>query len=117
MGWHEYAVEYDGASRIDFAFDGVVYETVDGTSPTFFDVPYYVILNTAVGGPWPKPPDAKTVFPTYHYVDYVRVAQPNGPTPPPAPHCDGELMKRSTNMNQWYSDRVARQSDCDWMCG
>jgi len=34
-------------------------------------------LNTAVGGPWPKPPTAKTTFPTYHRVDYVRVSQPS----------------------------------------
>lgn len=34
-----------------------------------------IILDTAVGGNWPGSPDATTVFPAYHYVDYVRVYQ------------------------------------------
>jgi len=73
--WHEYAVEYDGGSYVSFALDGQVYHTTGRA--TFYDVPYYIILNTAVGGGWPKPPDASTTFPTYHYVDYVRVSQPD----------------------------------------
>ncbi len=32
-----------------------------------------IILNTAVGGDWPGNPDATTVFPQYHDIDYVRV--------------------------------------------
>ena len=42
----------------------------------FFDLPYYMILNTAVGGPWPGEPTAKTKFPLYHYIDWVKIAQP-----------------------------------------
>ena len=34
----------------------------------------YVILNFAIGGPWPAPPDASTVFPVETLVDYVRVS-------------------------------------------
>ena len=78
--WHEYGVEY-GTDGIAFALDGVVFERLTsstdggGTNPAhqkaqFFDVPYYMILNTAVGGPWPGEPDASTVFPTYHHIDY-----------------------------------------------
>ena len=82
--WHEYAVEYN-ASHIAFALDGAVFQTLTPASASarghapaeFFDVPYYMILNTAVGGPWPGPPTADTVFPTYHRIDYVRVAQPS----------------------------------------
>jgi beta-glucanase (GH16 family) len=33
----------------------------------------YVILNLAVGGDWPKSPDAKTPFPAELLVDYVRL--------------------------------------------
>jgi beta-glucanase (GH16 family) len=36
-------------------------------------MPFYIILNTAVGGAWGGNPDGKTVFPQYHYIDYVRV--------------------------------------------
>lgn len=81
--WHEFAAEYDGVSSVKFAFDGVVYKqntkstlSLPGLQQAkFFDVPYYVILNTALGGAWPKPLDANTKLPAYHYVDYVRVAQ------------------------------------------
>ena len=37
--------------------------------------PHYIILNTAVGGKWPGNPDATTVFPQFHDIDYVRVYQ------------------------------------------
>ena len=32
-----------------------------------------MILNLAVGGDWPGPPDSSTVFPAKLLVDYVRV--------------------------------------------
>ncbi|MEI9998866.1 MAG: glycoside hydrolase family 16 protein [Verrucomicrobiota bacterium] len=35
----------------------------------------YILLNLAVGGDWPKSPDANTVFPQSFDVDYVRVYQ------------------------------------------
>ena len=34
---------------------------------------FFFILNTAVGGAWPGPPDKTTVFPQQMLVDYVRV--------------------------------------------
>ena len=105
--WHEYAVQYGTTTdegkqhTILFAFDGVPYHEINETALVFPDVPYYAILNTAIGGPWASPPnthlEAKgrrqasssfqhynhqvgmrhhTHFPTYHYVDWIRVAQP-----------------------------------------
>eukprot|EP01062_Namystynia_karyoxenos_P051719 TRINITY_DN4076_c0_g1_i1.p1 TRINITY_DN4076_c0_g1~~TRINITY_DN4076_c0_g1_i1.p1 ORF type:complete len:294 (+),score=93.63 TRINITY_DN4076_c0_g1_i1:85-882(+) len=72
--WHEYAVEYHAASgSVSFVLDGKAYHT--SSAGLFWDTPYYMILNTAIGGPWPKPPGAKTVLPTYHYVDYVHVSE------------------------------------------
>ena len=38
-----------------------------------FDHPFFLLLNLAVGGNWPGPPDADTVFPARMKVDYVRV--------------------------------------------
>jgi len=35
-----------------------------------FDRPMYVLLNIAVGGPWPGPPDATTPFPATMLVDW-----------------------------------------------
>ena len=36
---------------------------------------HFMLLNSAVGGPWPGSPNAQTVFPAYHYIDFVRVSQ------------------------------------------
>jgi len=44
-----------------------------------FDRPFHLILNLAIGGNWPGPPDATTAFPQSLIVDYVRVYQRNGP--------------------------------------
>jgi beta-glucanase (GH16 family) len=40
--------------------------------------PMYIMANLAVGGDWPGPPDAATVFPTQLEVDYIRVWQRGG---------------------------------------
>ena len=40
-----------------------------------FNQPFYFIFNIAVGGGWPGPPDATTVFPQTMEIDYVRVFQ------------------------------------------
>jgi beta-glucanase (GH16 family) len=69
--YHEYAVEH-GAGYVAFVYDGVV--ALNSSSPMFWGVPFYVILNTAVGGGWPGEPTNATVFPTTHSIDYVRVA-------------------------------------------
>jgi beta-glucanase (GH16 family) len=41
--------------------------------PAPFNQPFHFILNLAVGGGWPGPPDETTVFPKYMYIDWVRV--------------------------------------------
>eukprot|EP00666_Eupelagonemidae_sp_cell4sb_P001962 gene1962-23003_t len=67
------AVEWT-ADHIHFVVDGyTIHTTKPGDSPDyggptkakFFDIPYYILLNTAVGtgGSWAGPPDANTVFP------------------------------------------------------
>jgi beta-glucanase (GH16 family) len=40
-----------------------------------FNANHFLIFNVAVGGNWPGPPDAGTVFPQRMFVDYVRVFQ------------------------------------------
>lgn len=66
----------------------------DPNKPMLWDVPYYLILNTvsrqggdgvptahflagwyvqAVDGPWPKPENASTLFPTRFSIDSVKV--------------------------------------------
>ena len=81
--FHEYAVEFDGASHVTFAYDGKVIGSVTkdsrghGAKPLFFDEPFYLIMDFMIGeaGSWSGPPNAKTVFPAYLRLDSVRVAQ------------------------------------------
>ncbi len=68
-GFHNYAVEWF-PDRMDFFVDGVKHATHTSNVP---QSPFFIILNTAVGGFWPGYPDATTVFPQLHEVEWVRV--------------------------------------------
>ena len=71
--YHEYAIEWTPA-RLTFFVDGAPYASF--SDPATLPMNYhYMMLNTAVGGEWPGSPSAGTMFPAYHYIDYVRVAQ------------------------------------------
>ena len=85
--WHEYAVEFS-PQKAAFFVDGQVVLDVPKCAPgappdskcgVFFDAPYHLLLNTAIGGPWPQPPDEGTAFPGYHRVDWVRVSSKQRP--------------------------------------
>lgn len=67
--FHTFAVEWT-PDRLDWYVDGVKQATSESEIPQH---PFYIILNTAVGGNWPGDPDATTPFPAYHRIDYVRV--------------------------------------------
>ena len=43
--------------------------------PAPFDRRFHLLLNLAVGGKWPGPPDGTTAFPSRMEVDWVRVHQ------------------------------------------
>jgi beta-glucanase (GH16 family) len=77
--FHVYALEWS-ASAVQFYFDGMLYETQSPATATGrsweFDKPFFMLLNVAVGGQWPGPPDATSTFPQTMKVDYVRVYQP-----------------------------------------
>ena len=73
--FHEYALERS-STHIAFVYDGVTVLNVssgNASQPKLWPVPFYLILNTAIGGPWPGPTSPSTVFPTYHVIDYVKV--------------------------------------------
>ena len=76
-GFHLFAVEWE-PNVVRFYVDSTLYETrtpadlPPGTT-WVFDHPFFIILNVAVGGDWPGPPDKTTVFPQNMLVDYVRV--------------------------------------------
>lgn len=75
--FHVFAVEWDENS-IKFFVDATNYATMSKEdwpkgSPWVFDHPFFIILNLAIGGDWPGPPDSSTQFPAEMLVDYVRV--------------------------------------------
>lgn len=75
--FHVFAVEWE-PKTVRFFVDQDLYATFTPTRlPTgmkwVFDHPFFIILNVAVGGDWPGPPDATTTFPQTMLVDYVRV--------------------------------------------
>ncbi len=68
-GFHSFAVEWE-PDEIRWYVDDVLRYTAVKNIPR---EPFYIILNTAVGGDWPGNPNSKTRFPQHHYIDYVRV--------------------------------------------
>ncbi len=76
--FHVYAAEWD-RREIRWYVDDVHYATEDNwfttaaDFPAPFDRPFHIILNVAVGGRFPGPPDSTTRFPATMEVDYVRV--------------------------------------------
>ena len=84
--YHTYGIEWT-PQEIRWQFDGMQYHaaniTINNTEE--FQQPFFVLLNVAVGGQWPGPPDG-TAFPQRMLVDWVRVYQQGvGPTPTPRP--------------------------------
>jgi beta-glucanase (GH16 family) len=72
-----FAIEWD-LDRITWTVDGLRYQTISPRDLPpggrwVFDHPFFIILNVAVGGRWPGPPDETTSFPQTMLVDYVRV--------------------------------------------
>jgi beta-glucanase (GH16 family) len=78
-GFHNYSVNWQPGS-LAFYVDGVNYETQTssnvGGGVWPFDAPGYqafILLNLAIGGDWPGPPNASTTFPQQFIIEYVRV--------------------------------------------
>jgi beta-glucanase (GH16 family) len=84
--FHVFAVEWEHG-EIRWYVDGIRYATrtnwysTGGPFPAPFDIDFHLLLNLAVGGNLPGPPDATTVFPQEYVIDYVRVYQVTNETP------------------------------------
>ncbi|GHF45062.1 hydrolase [Streptomyces mashuensis] len=78
--FHVYRVDWE-RGRITWYLDGRPYGSVRADRlgrgrKWVSDHPHYLLLNLAVGGDWPGPPDRTTRFPARLLVDYVRVYAP-----------------------------------------
>jgi beta-glucanase (GH16 family) len=75
--WHVYAMEWT-TNQFSWYVDGVLYQTqnswytVGHDFPAPFNIPFYIIMNLAVGGQFDGPPTGSTAFPGDMQVDYVR---------------------------------------------
>jgi len=75
--FHLFAIEWE-PNEVRWIVDSTVYERrtpadlPPGTT-WVYDHPFFLLLNLAVGGNFPGPPDASTPFPATLTVDYVRV--------------------------------------------
>jgi len=75
--FHTFAVQWD-PHQIIFSVDNTNYATLDRTDLSnqqnwVYDHPFYILLNTAVGGSMPGSPDKTTAFPQKMSVDFVRL--------------------------------------------
>ena len=75
--YHIYAIEW-APEQIKWYVDNnnfltITREQVETKGQWVYDHPFFILLNVAVGGAWPGPPDASSQFPQRMYVDYIRV--------------------------------------------
>ncbi|MGC1367029.1 MAG: glycoside hydrolase family 16 protein [Candidatus Acidiferrum sp.] len=75
--FHLYAIEW-APDTVRFYVDSNLYATFHSSDwpaggKWVFDHPFFILLNLAVGGDWPGPPDSSTKFPQSMLIDYVRV--------------------------------------------
>lgn len=76
-GFHVYAIEWE-PNVVRWYVDDTLYETrtpadVPAGDRWVYDHPFFIVLNLAVGGQFPGPPDGTTQFPQTTKIDYVRV--------------------------------------------
>ena len=74
--FHIFSVTWNETEIIGYV-DGNQYFVADITPEQLseFHQNFFILLNLAVGGNWPGPPDNTTIFPQTMEVDYVRVFQ------------------------------------------
>jgi beta-glucanase (GH16 family) len=94
--YHNYSIEWSPDTIKWFVDDTQYFEYNikdgnNGTTP--FQKPFYIVLNMAVGGNWPKGPDTSTQFPAKMYIDYVRVYNKRSNDP-----------SKIKGRNTWYKD-------------
>jgi beta-glucanase (GH16 family) len=75
MTWSKGSISYyvDDPSNPYIVYTPASLSSLSGASWPFDNGPFYIILNLAVGGQWPGPPNTSTPFPSEMVVDYVRI--------------------------------------------
>jgi beta-glucanase (GH16 family) len=75
MIWSSGSVQYyiDDPSNVYATYTPLNTTAVGGVWPFDAGQSNFIILNLAIGGSWPGPPDSSTPFPSEMLVDYVRI--------------------------------------------
>jgi beta-glucanase (GH16 family)/uncharacterized protein (DUF2141 family) len=73
-GFHTFGIDWQ-PDYYAWYIDGNLVRKVDTTQAQISAKSHYLILNLAVGGNWPGPPDATTPFPANFDVDWIRIWQ------------------------------------------
>ncbi|MFO7583214.1 MAG: family 16 glycosylhydrolase [Anaerolineales bacterium] len=117
--FHVFAIEWE-ENEIRWYIDGeqffkLIPEAVPGR--WVYDHPFFILINLAVGGNWPGPPDDSTVFPQFLLVDYVRVYQrPDGVTGSigggPV-HVGDIVLEADTSNGEWRAAAVITVHDAE----
>lgn len=100
--FHIYMIDWESNS-VSFSVDGNIYETVThwtnalGPYPAPFNLPFYLLMNLAVGGNFVGNPavsniESGTVFPAEIKVDYVRVLERTAPLQIAVTRSNGNLV-------------------------
>ncbi len=74
--FHTFSLEWE-SDQIRWFVDNVLSDwfSENGAGSTSSDRKFHLLLNLAIGGRFPGPPDLMTSFPAQMVVDYVRVYQ------------------------------------------
>lgn len=100
-GYHDYAVEWE-VGVVRFYVDGVNHMTLYEPDVGIPDTPKSLILNLAVGGNYPGPPNGGTPFPSQFDIDYVRVWQrPEILAPPVSMIEDAGFEQGDGALDEW----------------
>jgi len=73
MRWYVDDVNTPGTSYLTQWYTGWYSSGAPGNDYAPFDKRFHILLNVAVGGNWPGPPDGSSVFPQQMVVDWIRV--------------------------------------------
>lgn len=69
--FHKFGITWD-QNKIDFLLDDEKWNSVDISNIPAFHKPFFILINTAVGGDWPGDPDDNTVFPQKYEIKSIR---------------------------------------------
>ena len=69
--WHTVGLVWT-PDKLVYTLDGKTVWTVTGSQVP--SEPMYLVMNLAVGGAYPGPPDGRTAFPATFEIDYVRMS-------------------------------------------